>query len=368
MRDGVGIYFDGKTSARQEVSVELADELLRIRDADGMVLQEWPYAGVEQKPAPKDVLRLGLGGQTMLARLEIRDPELAAAVDDRALTIDRSGAGDRKARLRVIGWTLVATLSLVVVAVFVVPDVAARLAPYVPAGLERRLGNAVDVQVRAMLDTKHLGERLTCGSDAAEQPGKAALDRLVARLARVADLPTPVNVAIVRRDVPNAFALPGGHIYVFQGLLDKADTPDELAGVIAHEMGHVAHRDGMRSVLQGAGLSLLFGMLLGDFVGGGAVVVAAKTLIESSYSRRVESSADVYGVRLMAASGGSPSALASILRRIEGERRPGMRIWVDHPQVEDRVRIINQIAPQASGAALLDPEQWAALKRICGGL
>jgi hypothetical protein len=44
-----------------------------------------------------------------------------------------------------------------------------------------------------------------------------------------------------------------------------------------------------------------------------------------------------------------------------------MRIWVDHPQVEDRIRIINQVAPQASGAALLDAEQWAALKRICGG-
>jgi predicted Zn-dependent protease len=266
----------------------------------------------------------------------------------------------------VIGWTVVATLSLVIVAVFVVPDIAGRLAPYVPAALERRLGDAVDRQVRLTLVSKHLGDRLICGGGPDEQPGQAALDTLVKRLARAAALPTPLDVVIVRREVPNAFALPGGHIYVFAGLLDKAQSPDELAGIIAHELGHVAHRDGMRSVLQSAGLSLLFGMLLGDFVGGGAVVVAARTLIESSYSRAVESAADGYGVRLVAAAGGKPTALADILTRIEGDHRPGMRIWIDHPQVEDRVRAINRIAASADGAPMLDAAQWAALKHICG--
>ena len=103
---------------------------------------------------------------------------------------------------------------------------------------------------------------------------------------------------MVRRGEPNAFALPGGRIYVFQGLIERAETVDELAGVLAHEIGHVAHRDGKRSVLQGAGLSFLFGMLLGDFVGGGAVIFAAKTILQTSYSREVETAADGYGVEL----------------------------------------------------------------------
>ena len=101
---------------------------------------------------------------------------------------------------------------------------------------------------------------------------------------------------MVRRSDFNAFALPGGHIYVFQGLIDRAQSPDELAGVLAHEIGHVAHRDGTRTVLQTAGLSFLFGMMLGDFFGGGAVVIAAKTVLRSSYSRRVEAAADTYSV------------------------------------------------------------------------
>jgi Zn-dependent protease with chaperone function len=367
MRDGAGIFFDGATSARQPVSIELADSLLRLRDRDGMVLVEWPYAEIEQKSSPKDVLRLGLDRAATTARLEVRDTALAAEIDARALTVDRTGATDRRARLRVIGWSLFATLSLLVVAIFVVPNVAGRLAPYVPTAIEQRLGNAANMQVRAMLDTAHLGDRLTCGTAEAERKGKAALDGLVTWLARTADLREPIEVNVVRKDVPNAFALPGGHIYIYQGLLDKAENANELAGVIAHEMGHVAHRDGMRSVLQGAGLSFLFGMLLGDFVGGGAVVIAAKTLIESSYSRSVEAAADAYGVHLVAAIGGKPTALADILARIESNHKPGMRIWVDHPQVEDRVREINRLAPPTRGSLLLDDDNWAALKHICSG-
>ena len=81
---------------------------------------------------------------------------------------------------------------------------------------------------------------------------------------------------------------------MFEGLIDKSESADELAGVIAHEIGHVAHRDGTRSLLQAAGLSFLFGMLLGDFVGGGAVVIGARAVLQSSYSREVESAADRY--------------------------------------------------------------------------
>ena len=83
-----------------------------------------------------------------------------------------------------------------------------------------------------------------------------------------------------RREEPNAITLPGGHIYVFEGLIEKADDVDEVAGVIAHELGHAANRDGIRTLLQAAGLSLVFGSLLGDFVGGGAVVFAAEIAVE----------------------------------------------------------------------------------------
>ena len=133
------------------------------------------------------------------------------------------------------------------------------------------------------------------------------------KLEVVAALPIPLDAKVVRRSEANAIALPGGHIYVFEGLVEKSENADEFAGVIAHEIGHVAHRDGTRAVLQSAGLSFLFGMLLGDFVGGGAVVIGARAVLQSSYSREVEGAADRYGVELMTRAGGDPRALGTIL-------------------------------------------------------
>jgi predicted Zn-dependent protease len=161
-------------------------------------------------------------------------------------------------------------------------------------------------------------------------------------------------------------ALPGGHIYVYDGLIEKAQTPDELAGVLAHEIGHVARRDGTRIVLQTAGMSFLFGMMLGDFVGGGAVVIAARTVLRSSYSRRVESAADAYSVALMTKVGGDPHALAVILGRIVSEH--GLRILLDHPETKERIAAIDAVAVAGAPRPLLDAAEWSALKQICAPL
>jgi Zn-dependent protease with chaperone function len=152
---------------------------------------------------------------------------------------------------------------------------------------------------------------------------------------------------------------------VFEGLIDAATGADELAGVLAHEVGHVAHRDGTRAVLQGAGLSFLFGMLLGDFVGGGAVVIAAKSVLQSSYSREVEAAADVYGVDLMRRAGGDGRALGTILARIGGATEPGMKILRDHPDTKARVATIERLSPAGANRAMLTAEEWSALRRIC---
>ena len=250
----------------------------------------------------------------MLARLEIRDASLAAAIEDRAASLDRGGSAERRLRRKVVGFSLAAIASLFVTAIFGVPALTSRLMPYVPLSVEKKLGTAVDRKIRSSLDTHHLGTAFACGDGASVMPGRAALDKLVGRLTAVAALPLALHIDVVRRPEPNAFALPGGQIYVYEGLIDKAEAPDELAGVLAHEMGHVAHRDGMRTVLQTAGLSFLFGIMLGDFVGGGAVVIAARTVLKSSYSRHVEAAADAYSVDLMRRAGGDQHALARLSR------------------------------------------------------
>ena len=362
-----GSFFDGATTARHAVTVELAPEHLRILDRDGQALAEWPYDQLETIASPDDVLRLGRAGSPVLARLDIRDPQLAAAVDERSLPVDLTGGVERRMRAKVVVWSLVATVSLVSVAILGVPRLATQLTPLVPYGLERKLGMAIDAQARASLDSRHSGAGFECGHAVKEKAGRAAFDKLMGQIESAAGLPFPLDTRVVRKPEANAITLPGGHVYVFQGLIDSAQTPDELAGVIAHEVGHAAHRDGTRTVLQAAGLSLLFGMFLGDFVGGGAVVFAAKTILQTSYGREVETAADAYGTALMTRIGGDPRALGTILLRIAGTTHPGPKILLDHPETRDRVAAIEAMAKSGPRRRLLDAPEWAALKTICSG-
>jgi Zn-dependent protease with chaperone function len=364
--DAVGraIYFDGTSSARHEVVIDADDGGLRIFGADGRELDHWRYGELHRLSAPDGVLRLGRTGETLLARLEVRDAALASAIEDRAPSLDRGGAADRRLRRKVVGFSFAAIVSVIGTAIFGLPALTTRLVPYVPVSVEKKLGLAVDKEVRSSLDTHQLGAGFACTDPA----GQGALDALTKTLAAGAALPVPIHIEVVRRNEPNAFALPGGHIYLFQGLITRAQSPDELAGVLAHEVGHVAHRDGTRTVLQAAGLSFLFGMMLGDFVGGGAVVIAAKTVLRSSYSRHVEADADTYSVGLMGKIGGDQRALAAILARIVSDKEEGLKILRDHPETKERISAINAMATGGPGAAtpLLDAAQWRAVKAMCG--
>ena len=363
MMSGPGIYFDGLTAMRHGAVVLLGEQALQIASADGQLMDTWPYDEIEGLPAPETVLRLGRRGNAVLARLEIFDPDFAATVGGRAHHVDRTGLTQRRQRTSVIGWSVAATLSLVLVAYFGVPAIAGRLAPLLPVSIDRKLGAAVDIQLRGILDGKNSGPAFECSATT----GRAALDKIVRRLETAAGLDTPLNSVVVRRPEANAMALPGGQIYVFRGLIEKADSADEVAGVVAHEIGHVAHRDGTKAVLQAGGLSFLFGMLLGDFVGGGAVVFAAKSVLQSSYSREAEAAADRYGAELMLKAQGNPRALASMLGKIGGATEPGMKILLDHPDTDARIAAINKIANARPATPFLDAGEWAALKHICAG-
>jgi Zn-dependent protease with chaperone function len=366
MISGSGIFFDGQTSARQQVAAELAPDALIVRGADGQALAQWPYAELDQIYSDDQVLRLGRGRES-LARLEIRDPAFAAAIDDMAASVDRTGKVQRRLNMKIATLVVLAAASMGSVALFALPALATRLAPLVPFGVERKLGQAVDAQLRASLGSGSAGRPLDCGEAENEQHGRAALALLIGRLETAAALPLPLRAAAMRRKEANAIALPGGQIYVFEGLIARAETPDELAGVIAHEIGHVARRDGVKSVLETSGLSFLFGMLFGDFVGGGAIVVSAKTVLQSSYSRDTEAAADAYGVALMNKVDGQAEALGALLSRIDDLHGDGIAILRDHPQTADRIAAIRSLAQPGSGPPLLDSAQWAALKNICAG-
>ena len=177
-------------------------------------------------------------------------------------------------------------VSIVGLVMFAIPLAADRLAPIVPQAFERRLGDAAEVQIKTLFGNN------TC-NDAA---GQKAFAKLLFGLREAADLNTSVASEVLSTSVPNAIALPGGKVILFSGLRAKAKNPDEIAGVLAHELGHLKHRDNMRNLIHDSSTSFLVGLLFGDVTGAGALVFASRRLVTSSYSRDVEQSAETFEI------------------------------------------------------------------------
>ena len=347
-------YFDGSGARRQPVKLAFQTDGVTII-ADGRDAAFWRYADLRRVDGPGGALRIAAEGAPELARLEIRDAALRTAVETRAAGLRdgrRRGGGSAG---RIVFWSLATAVSLALTVIYLLPRVADRLAPFIPVPLEQRLGDAVDNQVRAIFGEK--------ACDAA--PGRAALDRLGARLTAAADLPLPATIGVLDSDVPNAVALPGGRVYIFEGLLKVAATPDELAGVLAHELGHLAGRDGLRKLLQTGGSSFLLGLLFGDVTGGAAIVFAAQALVNTRYSRQAEAAADDFAADLMLKLGRPPQALGDFLKRID--RGGGQLGFLStHPVTAERMRALEARNRPPATEPLLDRAEWRALKAICG--
>jgi Zn-dependent protease with chaperone function len=356
-RAGAATYYDGASARARAVDLTLEPDGIAIA-ASGAVLANWPYAAVRRRDAPQEILRLANAGGPELARLDIADPALAAEVVRRAgrqLGEAHTGAGTI---LLIVFWSLVAVASLVGTAVYIVPAVADRLAPLVPIALEQRLGQAADNQVRALIG------RTTCSTP----DGSAALAALTNKLSAKASLPMPVDVRVLRSTIPNAFALPGGRIYLLSALLERAENVDEVAGVLAHEMGHVAHRDGLRVLIQNGGTSFLLGLLFGDVTGGTPIIFVSKTLVNSAYSRDAERAADDYAAGVMRGLGRSPRPLGLFLARLmkrEGGEPRVLAFLESHPTSSERLAALSNAEPASPGPTLLSEAEWQSLRAIC---
>ena len=127
------------------------------------------------------------------------------------------------------------------------------------------------------------------------------------------------TITVVRSTVPNAFALPGGKAFYFSALLEQTETPDEFAGVMAHELGHVVHRHVMEQLISSAGTGLLIGFILGDMTGLSVAGGLGAILIDTRFSREAEEQADRLCRRRCDASASTQPALADLLERVAGD-------------------------------------------------
>ncbi|MBK8321575.1 MAG: M48 family metalloprotease [Betaproteobacteria bacterium] len=183
---------------------------------------------------------------------------------------------------------------------------------------------------------------------------------------------------VVDQIEPNAFAVPGGYVYVSRGLLALAKSEDEIAGVLAHEIQHVERRHSVKQMRKEFGLGLLAlpGQIVGGIVSEDLATLAGKPFeaVAAGYSRDQEREADTLGQPLAAAAGYDPKAMANILDRMErfigtltNEKR-SPSFFDSHPTTPERVGTLNQRAASITPAPAkpVAPNEAAFYKRLDG--
>jgi Zn-dependent protease with chaperone function len=139
---------------------------------------------------------------------------------------------------------------------------------------------------------------------------------------------------------PNALALPGDIVVLTDELVALAESDDELAGVLAHEVGHIVYRHGMRNMIQSVSITVLVGALLGDVAGMSVMVESVPAVLaNSAFSRRFEVAADDYAIGCLNDAGRNPRALGDLLRRLEDAvGAPDLGYLSSHPPARKRAK------------------------------
>ena len=357
-----GHYFDGRTATRHEVKVSLMSEGLHIEKGDGTKLW-WTYGELclTRGSQPGDPIRLERGREIAEA-LVVEETGFLQAVEQVAPRVFSRfrGSTSRPEWLRI---ALVAAAGVVFVAwglyVWGIPALAGAVAARIPVSWEERLGQSTLESLAPVKSRCTEPERLKI------------LEGMVAQLVdTIPESPYTFRLTVVRGKMVNAFAAPGGYIVVYEGLLRKTSTPEELAGVLAHEIQHCLERHSTRTMLRRLSTQALIVVFTGGDEGMRALLELAGTLGDLSYSRSDEEEADREGLKMVQAAGIDPKGMARFLSHLDGGESDlprSLKYLSTHPRTAYRIKQINRLAADAptTPVPLLPGYPWSEIGNIC---
>lgn len=357
-------YLDGRGGAPLEVIVNFGERSLIITDFHDVPLAHWPLASlramddddgaVEIAPDTLSTERIVLSDPAMVDAISQVCPNLRAAPE----TLPEPRKSGRKLA-RGAG-----LLGLIVVLggmfAFQLGDVT-RL---IPPARAVALGEAMAPEVRL-----RLGSAAGAGARVCDEPeGVAALRRLTARITPDAPLVVPFRVKVLDHPAIGAIGLPGGQVLVLRGLIEAAASPEDVAGILAHEIGHLKERDALRAILAAAGPRQLLGLLIGD-PDSGVAGSAADALVRVIHPAETERTADATANALLDKAALPATAHARFMAGLDhAGSHPGVVAYAaGHPDPGGRTALA--LASDGVGAdpfaPALEDRAWIALRNIC---
>ena len=336
-------FFDGETAIRRPAELTLKDGALHIALSDGVLLT-WPRGSytLASGRITSEPIRI----ECELASLTLEDRSILPAMGVRSLNLWRLGL-----------WAGGAVIALLVFSYFWgIPAMATVAAERVPMSWENKLGDL------------GLNELAPKDKRCEDPRAVAAANDLARRLMETEPgSPYQVDVILFKDPMINAFALPGGKVVVSSGLLRQTQRPEELAGVLAHELQHVNQRHPTRGIIRALSMSAVATIIMGDIT---SYLSTAALLGNLHYQRSDETSADRRGLLMMTKAGMDPRGMVDVFHILEKAdlALPGqLKYLSSHPLTKDRIRQIEgDIQPGSPPPAPLRYAQsWDEIAHAC---
>jgi len=366
-----GRLSDGKTAASRDCQVRLDLTALSINSEDGSVRMRWPYgtlrSGEPIRPHSIDVLVSSKEAQGLT--LFVPGAPFAAQLAQRAPQLTATSQRWRHARPWIIAAAVIVGLTALIHSADWTPT--RTIAGLLPESWRDRLGDA------ALASMSENRNRCTTPS------GIAALEKMIGRLSAGAGPGQSFKVIVVDWDLLNAFAVPGNKILLTKELVEKANSPEEVAGVLAHEMGHGIALHPETGIIRAVGLAAALELMMGG--SSGTLANMGLFLAQLGYTRSAEREADETALKLLREARISQQGLQGFFRRMlkdEGgdgnDKKPAepeqemtskrlsqaLDILSTHPPTRERVDLIRNSQTYPATPALT-PSDWAALRSIC---
>jgi Zn-dependent protease with chaperone function len=342
-------YFDGESAQSIQVYVEWQGTCLCVVDTMGPLRARWESSGLQYDGMHEGTFLHVTHRSSPEAVLVVRDPVLAERIRHAAGRVETLPGGDHKLRFAL---ALLATLLLLGGLLYrYVPQLARAVAVRIPLEEERAIG-------------LHL-ESLFDAAECTSQDAEAALRDLSKQLSD--DPSRAFQVHVMTASFPNAFALPGGTIVVTDSLLREAESPDEVAGVLAHEIEHVVQRHVLAGFLRDAALSALWSVTMGDYSGLMMIDPSTAYRIKNlSFSRTDEDAADRGAATRLHHAGISHRGLISFFQRLQAKLGADTPAWLStHPSTAARIAQLERTRDVEHPRPALDAERFQALRAAC---
>lgn len=359
-----GYYLDGKTAERKDAVVWVEITGLAI-DLPGGPRLLWPYGEIRKNRDYSDPDQIRLEKGKPIPETIVVPREAFFTALKRIFPGVPRPFHDSAPRSKRLAFALFAGLGTVGVIVSLylwgIPFLSTWAASRVPVSWEESLGRSV-VESLAPAPAR-------CSDSGPVLFLQEIVDTLSASVPE-----RSYKFQIVVMDTPevNAFAAPGGSIVVFRGLLEKIQTTEELAGILAHEMQHIRHRHSTRMLLEQVSLGLLLGVIMGDANSAMKIGKEGAGLLGAlHYTRQFEEQADAEGMRLILAAGIDPRGMISFFEKIQKEDGKTTAIpayFSTHPSPESRIERLKILAGESRNQSFrsLTPYDSKKIQGACG--